>query len=200
VDVIQALKTATSRVAERYFWLSVAGQGAPVKRERVYCYELYHQLRCLLPAGGALTLSAEPDKRGHPDFQGRQPNPDLIFHEPGTHRSNQAVIEVECRPDRRHLRKDFETFRLLKDKGYREFVLLLFGVLGVPWQRLAQVAEEVGLPLEEVAVLLHQAPGQEATRESGGTVPNPCEAPGYKGQKTPLTKNSSRQRQYRSLG
>jgi hypothetical protein len=85
-------------------------------RERVYCYELYHQLRQLednlqetwVPA----IVQAELDKRGqvyfdtrgiyfqpnHPCFSPRRPtNPDFLIHEPnGDH--NLSVIQVKVAP------------------------------------------------------------------------------------------------------
>lgn len=39
---------ATSRISHDYFNPKIAG-GPPVWRERVYCYELYHQMRALWP-------------------------------------------------------------------------------------------------------------------------------------------------------
>ena len=113
-----------------------------------------------------LTLTGEPDKRGHPGFTCKQPNPDFILHTPGSHENNTAVIEVECRLGKAHLTKDLKTLKLMKEKGYHILVLLLFAASEVPWQRLAQAAEEAGISLEEVVVLLHRAAGEEAMRES----------------------------------
>ena len=45
---IRCLTNATARVPEVYCQLPVAGEKSPIYRERVYCYELYHQLRILL--------------------------------------------------------------------------------------------------------------------------------------------------------
>ena len=40
----EAIKEATSKISEDYFKLRVEG-GCLKWRERVYCYELYHQLK-----------------------------------------------------------------------------------------------------------------------------------------------------------
>lgn len=40
------IQCAMARVEAKYILLEVAG-GNPKHRERVYCYELYHQMRCL---------------------------------------------------------------------------------------------------------------------------------------------------------
>lgn len=54
---------ATSRIDGMYMRLPVDGGEAQL-RERVYCYELYHQLRCLWPHGCEYALNGEVDKRG----------------------------------------------------------------------------------------------------------------------------------------
>jgi hypothetical protein len=41
-DFSDILRAATSQIGEEYFCIAIAG-GNPVYRERVYCYELYHQ-------------------------------------------------------------------------------------------------------------------------------------------------------------
>lgn len=76
------LTIATERVGEQYFLLPVADQdgGAPIiqYRERVYSYELYHQLRLAWPTWG-YSLGGEVDKRNHPVIHG----PDLDNAKPG---------------------------------------------------------------------------------------------------------------------
>jgi hypothetical protein len=59
----------------------------PAWRERVYCYELYHQLRHHLPTGFPYTLHSEIDNRGHriiSEIFGITPNPDFVVHQPRT--------------------------------------------------------------------------------------------------------------------
>ena len=165
MSLIEHIRDATSFIAQKYMDLPVSGRGV-VKRERVYCYELYHQLRLSL-GDRRFTVSAEPDKRGNPGFDKRRgPNPDLIVHLPGSNRHNIAIIEVECRPDLTHLRKDLRTFKLMRSKGYRTFVLLLFGVEHIPWQKLSKAADEIEFPLTDLVVLLHRRAQQSASIES----------------------------------
>ena len=45
---MKCLREAGKRMDAHYFQLPVAGSEEPVFRERVYCYELYHQLRNVL--------------------------------------------------------------------------------------------------------------------------------------------------------
>lgn len=167
--ILRAITRASRLISGTYFLLPIARRDRPIKRERVYCYELYHQLRLAL-YGSPLTLTGEPDKRGHPSFIiGKQPNPDFILHIPGHHGNNTAVIEVECRLGKAHLAKDLKTLKLMKEKGYHVLVLLLFAARKVPWQRLERAAEEAEIGLEEIVVLLHRAAGEEAMRESPPT-------------------------------
>ena len=86
------LGAATARITSEYFHLPVAGADA-IYRERVYCYELYHQLRCLW-VDFPLTLGGEVDKSGAPHFRGG-PKPDLLVHAPGHMGHNLVVLEVK---------------------------------------------------------------------------------------------------------
>lgn len=94
--LVLKLNNAAARIGEEYFQLPVADTDA-VYRERVYCYELYHQLRsgwddfpfCL---GGEIDKSGNPHFRGGP-YAGAQP--DLLVHVPGNMDDNLAVIEVK---------------------------------------------------------------------------------------------------------
>ena len=90
----EILEHATAALAPGYFQLPVAG-GDPVYRERVYCYEFYHQMRCRWPTPCDYVLNGEVDKQQHPEFADRRyPKPDFIVHVPGSH-DNFAVVEVK---------------------------------------------------------------------------------------------------------
>jgi hypothetical protein len=47
---LELLTRATARLDDPYFALPIDGQVHPEFRERVYAYELYHQLRTIWPA------------------------------------------------------------------------------------------------------------------------------------------------------
>lgn len=124
----EILREATAAVPAEYFVLPIHG-GDPVYRERVYCYELYHQLRRLWPAASAYRLNGEVDKRSHPYFDdGLQPKPDFIVHRPGT-ADNYAVIEVKSHNAiAREIDKDLRTLALFAAHvGYRRRIYLIFG-------------------------------------------------------------------------
>src|SRR5690606_2241703 len=162
MTMLAALEQATQAIGAPYFLLPIAGRDHPIKRERVYCYELFHQLRLAL-RDSQLTLTGEPDKRGHPDFP--PINPDFILHTPGDHERNTAAVEVECRVDLEHLIKDLRNLKTMRDRGYNTIVLLIFANASVPWPKLALAANEAGISIGEIDVFLHRAAGQAATRE-----------------------------------
>ena len=66
------LRAATARVSPEFMLLPIAGFRNPVfiYRERVYCYELYHQLRIEMGDDLGFSLSGEVDKRRHPLIRG----------------------------------------------------------------------------------------------------------------------------------
>lgn len=160
--MLNALDEATRAIEASYFLLPIAGRDRPIKRERVYCYELFHRLRLAL-AASQLTLTGEPDKSGHPHLP--PINPDLILHIPGYHDENSAVVEVECRVGLEHLIKDFRNLKTMQGRGYQTLVLLIFANQRVPWPKLMQASKEVGIDIDDITVLLHREVGESATRQ-----------------------------------
>jgi hypothetical protein len=81
---LETLINATSKIEEHYFQLPIAGQKNPRFLERVYCYELYHQLRFTLCNQFPYKLNGEVDKNGNPTIlQGLGPvKLDFIVHVP----------------------------------------------------------------------------------------------------------------------
>jgi hypothetical protein len=96
-ELTNILQMATAAVGADYFHLNVDG-GDPVYRERVYCYELYHQMRYLWPEETPFLLNGEIDKAAHPILPGlgaAGAKPDFLVHQPGTMVGNYAIIEVK---------------------------------------------------------------------------------------------------------
>ncbi len=131
---IKCLSEACRKIDRHYFQLDVAGSMDSVFRERVYCYELYHQLRCVLGDSFPYKLDGEVDKAGHPIIRktlGRK-KPDFIVHVPSGMQKNLVVIEVKPitvkdRPQK--LKKDLETLRgfLNLEDGYYRAIMLIYG-------------------------------------------------------------------------
>lgn len=128
-EVISFIEKAAAKVESRYLNLTTAASGeSGVVRERVFCYELYHQLRLLLGDNHQLTLNGEIDKRGHIDFKPNdRKNPDFIFHIQGQHEGNTLIVEVKGKLDKSGIKKDFETLITFVSKyKYEAGVFLLY--------------------------------------------------------------------------
>jgi hypothetical protein len=160
------LSAATAAVEHTYFQLNIDG-GDPVFRERVYCYELYHQMRSRWPSGGHHVLNGEIDKRAHPILKklgADYAKPDFLIHTPGAMAGNHAIIEVKhsIAPD--GIRKDLTTLDLfVRTVGYQRAIYLIYG-----WEVGEKTVEKVSALADEfpdlvpIEIWLHSAVGQPA--------------------------------------
>ncbi len=166
-DILQA---ATAGVGPMYFNVNIDG-GDPVFRERVYCYELYHQMRSNWPSPCQYFLNGELDKSAHPILRkigADHAKPDLLVHTPGAMAGNYAVIEVKHSTAVEGIRKDLQTLDLfVRRVGYQRAIYLIYGreanARGV--RRVEAIANEC----EELAAIelwLHSAVGQPATHNT----------------------------------
>jgi hypothetical protein len=119
----QTLMEATKALGSEYFYLSMHNASAMYK-ERVYCYELYHQLRLRWPEVTPYRLNGEVDKARHPDFSEMRMIPDFLVHQPGTS-NNFLVMEVK-RCDSSDL-DDFDKLRWFLKYGYKRAIWLVYG-------------------------------------------------------------------------
>lgn len=125
------IREATAAIDAIYFQLPLDG-GDPVYRERVYCYELYHQMRSIWPPDVRFSLNGEVDKRAHPQWgriQAPVATPDFLVHTPGHMEGNYCVIEVKPGNARREgIEKDLRTLSQFRDRaGYERAILLFYG-------------------------------------------------------------------------
>jgi len=153
---------AIENMNARYFQLPVAKSDEPIYRERVYCYELYHQLRCALGDDFPYKLHGEVNKAGHPIIINTK-TPDFIVHEPGS-MSNLVVIEIKSvtvkdRVDR--LSEDFEKLKWFIDNaGYYRAIMLIYGnVNGDIPQNIREEIEKV--EDERIIVIWHYEPNKK---------------------------------------
>lgn len=156
------LAEATLKIPPHYFQLPVAGREDPVFRERVYSYELYHQLRTLLAADRELApyeLSGEIDKQGHPVI--RPCAPDFVLHIPGRMDANLVAIEVKpVNADQAGIEKDRKNLEyFVTDVGYRRGVQLVYGGDQDALQRFVNIYREAN---ERIELFWHPAPGKPA--------------------------------------
>jgi hypothetical protein len=164
----QILSDATALVGTEYFRLPVHGAD-PVYRERVYCYELYHQMRCGWPAPdmSPYRLNAEVDKTAHAALHRlgvRGQKPDLLIHRPGNMEGNHTIIEVKPAPSAaRDIRKDLRTLALFRDVGYDRTIFLIFGHRADDRmvRRVRTLAETVG-DCAGIEIWLHNEAGAAA--------------------------------------
>lgn len=148
---------ATAKLPSEYFYLRMHNAPAMYK-ERVYCYELYHQLRRRWPDATPYRLNGEVDKARHPDFSDRRMIPDFLVHEPGTTK-NYLVIEVK-RCDAEEF-DDFDNLRWFLDYGYQRAIWLVFGEQAGHYatKELATLKAE-----DRVEVWIHEQSTQSAHR------------------------------------
>jgi len=131
-DFLTALLDAGQKMKDpHYFKTHYAGSQDTKYRERLYCYELYHQLRGVMGEDHAYHLDGEMDKKGQPDFQGSEVIPDFIVHVPGTHRGNMVVVEVK-KVDVDICRFKDDLIKLIdfvtrKKRSYHRGIALLYG-------------------------------------------------------------------------
>jgi hypothetical protein len=141
-QVIKLVKKAIGKVGKTYYYFptynGVDSENVITERirERVFCYELYHQIKTTQEKNNEnyklekWTLNGEPDKSGHNCIK-NSPKPDFIFHTPGTD-DNLAVIEVKGyedneKPDENGLRNDFDKLETFVQKyGYQCGIMLIY--------------------------------------------------------------------------
>lgn len=148
---LRCLNLATEMIACDYIQLPVAGIERPVYRERVYCYELYHQLRLQMSDLMRLSdymLCGELDKSGHPYIRGNaldRVKPDLLVHVALSMTENLVAIEIKPagriytdqeRPDtvryraigKQEIKKDLRTLTAFtRDGRYHRAIYLIYG-------------------------------------------------------------------------
>ena len=160
---LRSLNEACTRIIDRdYFQFSA--DGGDSSQERVYCYELYHQLRIALPEDFPCKLHGEVSKGTHPVirriFGGRR-TPDFIIHIPRSMENNLVVMEVK--PAQRSpssLAADHEKLtKFVEEARYLRGILLTYsaGVQRVPRTVVQVSANSTG----KVWVLWQPGPGQE---------------------------------------
>jgi hypothetical protein len=164
---LEALRRATRSLDSHYFQMPVAELQEPIYRERVYCYELYHQLRCVLPGDFPYVLAGETDKSGHPIIHKAigPYKPDLIVHQPGNMAANLAVVEVKpMNTATAQFKEDLDHLTLfLSEADYFGAIALVYGQANDERQRLFAAEFErtfEGLADKRAMSIWHEGPGQ----------------------------------------
>ncbi len=163
MDIEGLLKCATKGIAAEWFSITNSDERNKFK-ERVYCYELYHQLR-LLDCGNELLWQCEVDKSRRPEF--KREKPDFILHVPNSE-VNHLVMEVKTsESDSRGWKKDVETLiRFLDDHRYKKAYFLIFGGRNpsLRLQNLGSVNSSRQTSVSKIEVWWHKNSEEEATK------------------------------------
>jgi hypothetical protein len=165
-ELSQILTEATQAIEGWYFLLNIAG-GDPVYRERVYCYELYHQMRSRWPAGCPFFLNGEVDKSAHPiltQLGAGRAKPDFLVHRPGYMEGNHAIIEVKNSfASATHIRTDLRKLSFFLHRGnYQRAIYLVYGYPSKrPLNRISRQAARIP-DIQKIELWIHQQAGQPA--------------------------------------
>jgi hypothetical protein len=161
------------RIGGEYVQLPVADADS-VYRERVYCYELYHQLRSVWN-GFPFSLGGEVDKMKHP-FSENGPyataKPDLLVHRPGDMDRNLACVEVKrCSRASGDFRDDLKKLTwFCRNARYHGGIFLVYGLeegetpdYGLLRRKLDRAsANNDDIDLGLVRIVHHPTVGQQA--------------------------------------
>lgn len=125
MEYLDYIVQALNRIEQQYIRLPAIHKALGLIRERVFCYEFYHQLRCIVPSNREVAINGEIDKRGYPTFN--RENPDFVFHIPGSNAGNAVVCEVKGEIRKLGIEKDLGTIcRFIEEKNYQSGVLIVF--------------------------------------------------------------------------
>lgn len=162
------LLASTGAIDQAYFHVPVAGQADREYRERVYCYELYHQWRHRWRTGCEYSLGGELDKAGHQLIRDWS-KPDFLVHRPGL-MDNLLIVEVKT-ASATATAIWADMLKLCRYRGqpinYRQAILLIYGLSESEWQSLRQKIKEEAAGSNEFdsglfRILLHESPGRNA--------------------------------------
>ena len=97
MSFMDQLKKALIRINEKYIEISMYQLPDNRYRERVYCYELYHQLRKILGDRYKYNLDGELSKNAHPIIENEigAKIPDFLIHYRSKMDHNLVIIEVK---------------------------------------------------------------------------------------------------------
>jgi hypothetical protein len=171
---LESLLTATQNIQENYFLLPVAYEIDYVHRERAYCYELYSQIRNLLPKSFPFTLSGEINKAGHPLVAPHCGDiiPDFLVHNPGHMGPDDNLVIIEVKTIQRAdvnregegLLKDIRTINCMTsiNNGYFKGIILIFGSNNdIKKNEIESIYRQKCNP-EKVLLLFHDNPMERA--------------------------------------
>jgi len=167
-QLLKILADSIEAIEENYFSFSVAGKDETIERERIYCGELYHQMRNRFDVID-YEVNNEPNKIKHPFIENQcgAVDPDFIVHRPGLmgEEDNLAVIEVKRSTGNltTGILKDITTINCMTtiENGYYGGIILIYGNLNGRRRRslVKRIIEHKSDEVGKLFLLLHQSPG-----------------------------------------
>lgn len=160
---VESLVNAGEEISKDYFNLKEAGSRELIQRERVYCYELYHQLKNKI-VDFPYDLDGELDKNGHSIIEESlgKVKPDFVIHKRGNMGNNLAVIEVKPIDVRAsNLESDLEKIKKFINRcQYYKGIMLIYG--NKNWNYFDENIKNKVEDINEENLLLvwHQKPNQ----------------------------------------
>lgn len=143
---LQIFIEAIDNVDQQYYFIETSYDPKGIVRERVFCYELYHQLRLMLPIDYPYQIHGELDKHGHREIERQyQKIPDFLLHLPGTHDENNVIIEVKGQ-----LNNWLAVSDLNKIKSFMANVNYKFGIFLLFNHSLQNLFDEIDLTNEKI--------------------------------------------------
>jgi len=168
---LKCLMKAIQNIDTHHFQMHFTGSVELKYRERVYCYELYHQLRLLLGDNFSYKLDGELDKQGHAIISGKK-KPDFVIYIAGKMEQNLVVIEVKPVTVKDHikeLKKDFDKLKMFitSEISYYRAIMLIYGsVNGDLPPNIRQEIEKVHD--EKIIIFWHDSPNKKPKIIGGG--------------------------------
>ena len=143
-EILKNIKEAIEKIESKFYKI-ISANGKERIRERVFCYELYHQLR-LIEFDHKFDIHGELDKAGFYDID---VIPDFLFHKQGSD-ENYCVIEVKGKIDSKGIRKDFKTLRkfLVEQKGIEAYKLAIFFLFNNSLEDFINYLKSKGYPVK----------------------------------------------------
>jgi len=125
-NIVKLVIEAIKNVSNDYIRIERA-DGGQQYRERVFCYELYHQMRQIQDDFcKSLIINGELDKRSYSGFNNKVP--DFLFHVPGNNDNNEAIFEVKNTLENKdEIINDFKKIdKFINEHGYKIGIFLLY--------------------------------------------------------------------------
>ncbi len=164
---LDVLSSAGKKIRYHFFRIQTASEEGFVFRERVYCYELYHRLREMLPLEFNYELDGELDKKGQKLFHKLKMKyiPDFLVHKPGDMDHNLTVIEVKqirrYNIKKKEISSDIAKLsRFIEEASYFRGIMLLYSddLNEFPQKLKNFIKDQIENSNGQIQVLFHPGP------------------------------------------